>query len=83
LKQILFSPINVIVILGNPNTTGEYVWESSESLRNLRKSILLMKECMLAAQGNTGANETLVQQVKDHLSKAEKVYYICFILSKS
>jgi hypothetical protein len=42
-----------------------------------------MKECMLAAQGNTGANETLVQQVKDHLSKAEKVYYICFILSKS
>lgn len=59
-------------INGNPNTTGEYIWESSESLTKLRRSILQMKDCMLAAQGDTGANETLVHQVKDHLIKAEK-----------
>ena len=42
------------------------------SLKNLRKSIELMKECVTKAGTDSGANEELLQSTKEHLVKAEK-----------
>ena len=63
---------------GAPNTVGEYLWEQSLSLRNMKKSIELLKTSLLASQGS-GANETLVTSTKEHLAKAEKVLYVALL----
>ena len=71
-------PVNICGNLrysSNPNlaslnpifvTPGEYIWESSESLRSLRKSADMMKACMVTvASGESGE----ITQLNPNLSQ--------------
>jgi len=54
-----------------PAETGEYIWESSLSLRSLRSAIDTLRQSYTGADGY-GANAAVIAEAKEKLTKAEK-----------